>query len=217
MAGKRISALTEQTGLSSGDFFGVDNAGQTESKKLSSDYFTTRFNNVQNDATFPTGDAYSSSSSYKVGDYVTHDDVLYRCKTACSAASWTVNATNFEEASLTKAVTTLNASFTKISYQSIAITSSTKYSDLYTLVNDSLTNGKNPYIASDISFTASGVTYTFRAILRYGALSTGSALSFSTVYGRTTWEISVGTTGTTVSSGSTTTPATGFNNATLIY
>lgn len=110
MAGKRISALTEQTGLSSGDFFGVDNAGQTQSKKLNSEYFTKRFSNVQNDASFPTGDAYSSSSSYKVGDYVTHNDVLYRCKTACSAASWTVNATNFKEASLTKAVTELNSS-----------------------------------------------------------------------------------------------------------
>lgn len=141
MAGKRISALTEQTGLSSGDFFGVDNAGQTASKKLNSEYFTKRFANVQNDTSFPTGDAYSSSSSYKVGDYVTHNDVLYRCKTACSAASWTVNATNFEEASLTKAVTSLNSSLIDVkTYTDTSIRNmgSAFYQDVNITVNDAV-------------------------------------------------------------------------------
>lgn len=163
MAGKRISELTEQTGLSSGDFFGVDNAGQTASKKLNSEYFTKRFANVQNDTAFPTGDAYSSSSSYKVGDYVTHNDVLYRCKTACSAASWTVNATNFEEASLTKAVTELNSSLTKrpdyassdgteSSFVSITQTTKANAQTIFTATKDC-------YINIEFNMSGSGASY----------------------------------------------------------
>lgn len=48
MAGKRISELTEQTGLSSGDFFGVDNAGQTASKKIDQAYFTGQYSDMNN-------------------------------------------------------------------------------------------------------------------------------------------------------------------------
>lgn len=48
MAGKRISELTEQTGLSSGDFFGVDNAGQTASKKIDQAYFSGQYADMNN-------------------------------------------------------------------------------------------------------------------------------------------------------------------------
>lgn len=54
-------------------------------------------------------DAYSSSKSYKVGDYVVHEDKIYKCITACSAAAWSVNQNCFEETTLTAAVTELNS------------------------------------------------------------------------------------------------------------
>jgi hypothetical protein len=42
-----------------------------------------------------SGDAYSASKAYAVGDYVIHDDKLYRCTTACSAGSWATNQSCF--------------------------------------------------------------------------------------------------------------------------
>lgn len=39
-----------------------------------------------------SSDAYSSSKAYAVGDYCIYNDTLYRCVTACSAASWSVNS-----------------------------------------------------------------------------------------------------------------------------
>ena len=58
-------------------------------------------------------DAYSSSKSYKVGDYVVHEDKIYKCITACSAAAWSVNQNCFEETTLTAAVTELNSDLSK--------------------------------------------------------------------------------------------------------
>ncbi len=48
MSDKRISALTEQTGLATGDFFAVDNAGETESKKIDQAYFSGQYDDMQN-------------------------------------------------------------------------------------------------------------------------------------------------------------------------
>ncbi len=42
-----------------------------------------------------SSDAYSSSKAYAVGDYCIYNDTLYRCVTACSAASWSVNSSCF--------------------------------------------------------------------------------------------------------------------------
>lgn len=39
-----------------------------------------------------SSDAYSASKAYSVGDYCIYNDTLYRCITACSAASWAVNS-----------------------------------------------------------------------------------------------------------------------------
>lgn len=39
-----------------------------------------------------SSDAYSASKAYAVGDYCIYNDTLYRCVTACSAASWSVNS-----------------------------------------------------------------------------------------------------------------------------
>lgn len=55
-----------------------------------------------------SGDAYSPSKAYKVGEYVIHDDVLYKCTTACSAAAWSVNQSCFTTDTLANAVTIIN-------------------------------------------------------------------------------------------------------------
>lgn len=48
MAEKRISALTEQTGLATGDFLAIDNAGETESKKIDQAYFSGQYADMNN-------------------------------------------------------------------------------------------------------------------------------------------------------------------------
>jgi len=52
-------------------------------------------------------DAYSSSKAYAVDDLCIHDDKVYKCITACSAAAWSVNQNCFEETTLTDEVSTL--------------------------------------------------------------------------------------------------------------
>ena len=54
-------------------------------------------------------DAYSSSKDYAVDDLCIHDDVVYKCITACSAAAWSVNQNCFEETTLLKVNSTLKA------------------------------------------------------------------------------------------------------------
>ena len=63
-------------------------------------------NNVANSSASP--DKYSSSTAYKVGDMVIQNDILYKCTTACSAASWAVNSACFTATTLASVVTQLN-------------------------------------------------------------------------------------------------------------
>lgn len=58
-------------------------------------------------------DAYSSSKAYAVGDLCIHDDVVYKCITACSAAAWSVNQNCFSETTLTDEVSTLKDALNK--------------------------------------------------------------------------------------------------------
>lgn len=83
-------------------------------------------------------DAYSSSKSYKVGDYVVHEDKIYKCITACSAAAWSVNQNCFEETTLTTAVTELNSNLGNKSSAS-AVSGSTAFAKIATL-NSNLGN-----------------------------------------------------------------------------
>lgn len=55
-----------------------------------------------------TSDAYDDSTAYSVGDYVIHDNTLYKCTTACSAGSWSTNSLCFTQDTLTNAVSSLN-------------------------------------------------------------------------------------------------------------
>lgn len=55
-----------------------------------------------------SSDEFDSTKAYKYGDLVIHDNVLYRCTTACSAASWAVNKTCFVETTITSELTKLD-------------------------------------------------------------------------------------------------------------
>lgn len=67
------------------------------------DQIVTLGNKVSNN-----NDAYSSSKAYAIGDLVIYDNVLYRCTTACSAASWDVNQSCFTSDTLTNAIKIVN-------------------------------------------------------------------------------------------------------------
>lgn len=123
MANKRIKDLTEKSTFASGDYFPIDNDNGT--KKVNASKIMTPLSTVQSDvstakswirstSTFPTGDAYSSSSSYKVGDLVIYSNTLYRCKNACSAASWSANQSNFEQTTLASAITDVNEALSHV-------------------------------------------------------------------------------------------------------
>lgn len=51
-----------------------------------------------------SGDIYSPNKAYKIGEYVIHDNKLYRCRAACSAAAWSVNQSCFVVDSLVDAL-----------------------------------------------------------------------------------------------------------------
>lgn len=59
-------------------------------------------------------DEYSPSKDYKVGEHCIQNNVLYKCITPCSPASWAVNQNCFEDTTLTKAVTDLNNDLSKL-------------------------------------------------------------------------------------------------------
>lgn len=71
-----------------------------------------------------SGDAYSPTRPYKVGELCIHEDVLYRCTTACSAGSWATNQSCLTADTLTNVVDELNtittSSATNTSYAVIA-------------------------------------------------------------------------------------------------
>lgn len=116
MANKRIRDLSERTTFSSGDYLATDNSSGT--RKVDASKILTPISTAQSTADLVTsrvsnsGDAFSSSKGYDVGDLVVAptDNLIYRCKTAYSTgASWNSRKANFEQISVVKAVDTLNA------------------------------------------------------------------------------------------------------------
>lgn len=63
-----------------------------------------------------SGDAFSSSKTYSVGDLCIHDDKLYRCITACSAGSWATNQSCFTQDTLVN-VANLNPNYQVLAEQ----------------------------------------------------------------------------------------------------
>lgn len=108
MGDRRIVDLTAETSFASGDVLAVDNANNTETKKITAaNAITTPINNVSQKVS-GSSDAYSSSKAYSVGDLVIYNNIVYKCTTACSAASWSVNQNNFTATTLAETVTALN-------------------------------------------------------------------------------------------------------------
>lgn len=87
-------------------------------------------------------DEYSPSKPYEVGDRCIYNNVLYKCITACSAAAWSVNQTNFEATTLAESVTELNSALTDVD------------NDLTTLSNNA-----TRVIAKTVSFNANIASY----------------------------------------------------------
>ena len=109
MSDKRIIDLEAKQTLGSGDYLAADSAQGTYKVDANTNIMTPLTNvrnNVANSSASP--DKYSSSTAYKVGDMVIHDDILYICTTACSAASWAVNSACFTATTLSSAITQLN-------------------------------------------------------------------------------------------------------------
>ena len=111
MGDRRITDLTAQASFASGDCLAVDNSGNTETKKITAaDAITTPINNVSQKVS-GSADAYSSSKAYSVGDLVIYNNTVYECTTACSAASWSVDQSNFTATTLSSKLTSLNEAF----------------------------------------------------------------------------------------------------------
>lgn len=110
MSDKRIIDLEAKQTLGSGDYLAADSAQGTYKVDANTNIMTPLANvrnNVANSSASP--DKYSSSTAYKVGDMVIQNDILYKCTTACSAASWAVNSACFTATTLASAITQLNS------------------------------------------------------------------------------------------------------------
>lgn len=116
MSDKRIIDLEAKQTLGSGDYLAADSAQGTYKVDANTNIMTPLANvrnNVANSSASP--DKYSSSTAYKVGDMVIQNDILYKCTTACSAASWAVNSACFTATTLASVVTQLNSDLTNMS------------------------------------------------------------------------------------------------------
>lgn len=59
--------------------------------------------------TYKGTDAYSSEKSYSIGDYVIHEDTLYKCVTNCSADTWENNEQYFSADTIVNALSQTNS------------------------------------------------------------------------------------------------------------
>lgn len=119
--GSNAGLYKVKVAINIGDAFVVDTnieaAANVESQILAlTNQVSTNTINITNASqkVSNSGDAYSSSKAYKVGDLVIYNNVLYRCITACSAAAWSVNQSCFTADTLTNVATLLNTRLTKV-------------------------------------------------------------------------------------------------------
>lgn len=137
---------------------------------------STNANNALGMIRSTSSDAYSSSKAYSVGDYVIYNNTVYKCITACSAASWTVNQSNFEENTLIGSVTDLNSS---LNWEDVS------YNPTYGTIQSSTKIKKNKYFcAGYIDITA------------YSGGQVGISFSVSGAYGQNTIPMVARNTGT---------------------
>lgn len=159
MSDKRIIDLEAKQTLGSGDYLAADSAQGTYKVDANTNIMTPLANvrnNVANSSASP--DKYSTSTAYKVGDMVIHDDILYKCTTACSAASWAVNSACFTAKTLASVVTQLNndLSVQEITSQCGMHTLIATYTHVYKLGNIVMI-----VLVADSAITASTDYYEF--------------------------------------------------------
>ena len=109
MSGKRIYELTEKSGLENDYFMALDKSGTANAQKVNVSKILNPINNISGSA-----DEYSSTKAYAVGDLVIHDNKLYKCTTACSAAAWSTNQGYFTQSTLTTELTNVKSSLSNI-------------------------------------------------------------------------------------------------------
>ena len=114
MSGKRIYELTEKSNLENDYFMALDKSGTANAQKVNVSKILNPINNISGSA-----DEYSSSKAYAVGDLVIHDNKLYKCTTACSAAAWSTNSGYFTQSTLTTELTNVKSS---LAYKSEQLT-----------------------------------------------------------------------------------------------
>lgn len=107
MSGKRIYELTEKSNLENDYFMALDKSGTANAQKVNVSKILNPINNISGSA-----DEYSSTKAYAVGDLVIHDNKLYKCTTACSAAAWSTNQGYFTQSTLTTELTNVKSSLT---------------------------------------------------------------------------------------------------------
>ncbi len=110
MSGKRIYELTEKSNLENDYFMALDKSGTANAQKVNVSKILNPINNISGSA-----DEYSSTKAYAVGDLVIHDNKLYKCTTACSAAAWSTNQGYFTQSTLTTELTNVKSSLSDIS------------------------------------------------------------------------------------------------------
>lgn len=119
MANSRIKDLSERTTLASGDYLATDNNNGT--RKVDASKILTPISDAQTTAdnvatkVSNSGDAFSSSKGYSVGELCIYNNKVYRCKTAYSTgASWSSRSSYFDQVTLTDAVSDLNNALSEL-------------------------------------------------------------------------------------------------------
>lgn len=194
MSDKRIIDLEAKQTLGSGDYLAADSAQGTYKVDANTNIMTPLTNvrnNVANSSASP--DKYSTSTAYKVGDMVIHDDILYKCTTACSAASWAVNSACFTATTLASVVTQLNSDLNTLKdslYQNLASYNPSVGQTTFTItLNKSLAN------YSHIVFVATynNIVYSSVGPISYGFFKSNKVRVYFANTGSNSYNQLVGT------------------------
>lgn len=116
------------------------------------------------------GAYYDSTKSYSVGKYVVQSlngyEYIFKCTTACSAASWDVNKNNFTMTSLASAVSELNSDLTQCESDLKYIKNTTGMSTIGSFATSlTYTRWKNKYEAGfTISFAGNPTVNTWMTL-----------------------------------------------------
>lgn len=141
----------------------------------------TEFHYAYNMIRNSSSDAYSTTKSYKAGDYCIHGNLLYKCTSACTPGSWEVNRSHFAIDTIANALTSVNNELNKhtpgtivdlLSYN--AQNPFVAPSDGYVYVNSSTGTGNLVVSAtingiSDISVYPSGAYQGNQTFIRKGS------------------------------------------------